>query len=72
MRMLILTYIVQQVIPNVCTKYQTKVREKSRECHNHKPQPFPGAVVPEKSLTQMSSCITMEKEMEEKEEKIAN
>ena len=21
--------------------YKTKVREKSRECHNHKPQPFP-------------------------------
>ena len=21
--------------------YQKKVREKSRECHNHKPQPFP-------------------------------
>ena len=24
-----------------CTKKLTKVREKSRECHNHKPQPFP-------------------------------
>ena len=22
-------------------KEQKKVREKSRECHNHKPQPFP-------------------------------
>ena len=21
--------------------YEKKVREKSRECHNHKPQPFP-------------------------------
>ena len=37
--MLILFYTIQQVIPNICTK-------------------FLGTVVPEKSLTQISLCIT--------------
>ena len=26
---------------NILMMYQKKVNEKSRECHNHKPQPFP-------------------------------
>ena len=30
---------VHLIIIDQCN--QTKVREKSRECHNHKPQPFP-------------------------------
>ena len=47
--MLILFYTIQQVIPNICTKFQNL-----------------GAVVPEKSLTQISQCITLEWEMEKK------
>ena len=41
--MLILFYTIQQVIPNICTKFQN-----------------PGTVVPEKSFTQISLCITLE------------
>ena len=29
------------IIIDVLLQNQKKVREKSRECHNHKPQPFP-------------------------------
>ena len=28
-------------MPHFMIIYQKKVREKARECHNHKPQPFP-------------------------------
>ena len=31
----------QEALP-VCWHLDKKVRQKSRECHNHKPQPFPG------------------------------
>ena len=43
--MLILFYTIQQVIPNICTVLTFRIL---------------GAVVPEKSLTQMSLCITLE------------
>ena len=42
--MLILFYTIQQVIPNICTKFQNP---------RH----------PEKSLTQISLCIALEREM---------
>ena len=42
-RRLILSYTIQQVIPNICTNFKIL-----------------GAVVPEKSLTQISLCITLE------------
>ena len=42
-RKLILSYTMQQVVPNICTKFQIL-----------------GTVVPEKSLTQISLCITLE------------
>ena len=45
--MLILSYTIQQVIPNICTKFQN-----------------PRHSIPEKSLTQISLCITLEWEME--------
>ena len=49
--MLILFYTIQQVIPNICTKFK-KILD---------------AVVPEKSLTQISLCITLEWEIKKKE-----
>ena len=42
MTLLILSYTIQLVVSNICTKFQ-----------------FLGAVVPEKSLTQISICITL-------------
>ena len=36
------SYFENTKSPIICYKYnKKKVREKSRECHNHKPQPFP-------------------------------
>ena len=42
-RELLKTYkgCTSRVISNLLTSDEKKVREKSRECHNHKPQPFP-------------------------------
>ena len=38
--------------------YQKKVREKSRECHNHKPQPFPD---PNTLIQELGSTKTYER-----------
>ena len=34
-------FLLLEQICSTASKVRKKVREKSRECHNHKPQPFP-------------------------------